>query len=532
MNRASLRASTRSGALHRLLQPGNMTIRVRLSTSAYQDAVKLLNSTQSGYKVLEEKRRQGQKLDATAITQMIQWLRFIGYSVDLSIQPSDLNRMNIIHVAGTKGKGTTCAYTNSILQRFQDTVHVPRKIGLYTSPHLVAVRERIRINSEPISEELFAKYFFEVWNGLEASASKEGLDPGHKPSYFRFLTLMSFHVFMRENVDAAIYEVGVGGEYDSTNIVDKPAAVAITTLGIDHVQSLGETIDLIAWHKAGIMKTGSPAVTTEQIPEAMEVLEKRAEEKGVRLSKVIPSPALKRVSLLPAQDFQRKNASLAVELAYTVLDKLNVPVKRSDDSLPTQFVEGLETLVWRGRCETKVTGKQHWYMDGAHNEQSLEVACQWFGSVTKASNRPRVLIFNQQSTRESHQLLEGIHQTIYKDCQTNFQYAIFCTNITYKDQSWNVDHANHNVDPAELKSMKLQHEMAETWRRLDPSAEAVAVPTIEDAIEFIRKLDGGESEIDVLVTGSFHLVGGALTLLEGKGFALKRISSILQSDSA
>ena len=291
--------------------------------------------------------------------------------------------MNIVHVAGTKGKGTTCALTNSILQRVQDTMQMPRKIGLYTSPHLVAVRERIRINSEPISEELFAKYFFEVWNALESSAIKEGLYPAQKPSYFRFVTLMSFHVFMQENVDAAIYEVGVGGELDSTNIIDKPAAAAITTLGIDHVQTLGETIEEMSWHKAGVMKSECPVFTTDQIPKAMQVLDKRAAEKGVQLKTVASHPALQNVALRPAEDFQRKNASLAIELAYTILDKLKVKMDRRDDSLPTQFVEGLENLVWRGRCETKVTGKQHWHIDGAHNEQSLAVACRWFGSITQ-----------------------------------------------------------------------------------------------------------------------------------------------------
>ncbi|RSM10375.1 hypothetical protein CDV31_007251 [Fusarium ambrosium] len=495
----------------------------RMPIHLYEDAIKLLNSTQSGYKALGEKRRQGQKLDPNSLAHMTQWLRCIGYS------PRDLNRMNIIHVAGTKGKGTTCAFTNSILQRFQDTIKVPRKIGLYTSPHLVAVRERIRINTEPISEELFTKYFFEVWNALESSASGE--DPSNMPPYFRFLTLMSFHVFMQEKVDTAIYEVGVGGELDSTNIIDKPAAVAITTLGIDHVQTLGETIDLIAWHKAGILKKGCPAFTTEQVPEAMQVLDQRAEEKGVNLTKVTPGAALHKVTLRPNEDFQRKNASLAIELACAALEKLGVTVNRGDDHLPIQFVEGLENLVWRGRCETKVTGNQHWHMDGAHNEQSLEVACRWFGQITQNSKRARVLFFNQQSTRNASSLLESVHRTMDKDFERGFQFAVFCTNITYKDESWKADLTSHNVDPVELKVMTLQREMVETWRRLDPATEAVAVPTIEDAVEFVRKLNGGDLEVDVLVTGSFHLVGGVLTFLEGKDFSLEGISSFGESDS-
>lgn len=106
-------------------------------------------------------------------------------------QTSDFDRLNIVHVAGTKGKGSTCAFVNSILQCYNRSIGLPRKVGLYTSPHLVTVRERIQINSEPISEEKFTKYFFEVWDALESSALREGLDPALKPSYFRFLTLMS-----------------------------------------------------------------------------------------------------------------------------------------------------------------------------------------------------------------------------------------------------------------------------------------------------------------------------------------------------
>jgi folylpolyglutamate synthase len=298
-------------------------------------------------------------------------------------QTGDLNRLNIVHVAGTKGKGTTCAFVNSILQKYHQSHGIPRKIGLYTSPHLVAVRERIRINSEPISEEQFTTYFFEVWYALESSAIREGLDPALKPSYFRFLTLMSFHVFLRENVEVAIYEVGVGGELDSTNIIEQPAVAGITSLGIDHVATLGDTIDKIAWHKTGIFKNGCPAFTVQQVPEAMQVLEERAVEKRVKLATVEISPSLQNIDIRPAEDFQRKNASLAVKLSFTVLKKLGVATENSLKELPEHFVHGLESVVWRGRCETLISGQQYWYLDGAHTEESLEVACSWFGRISK-----------------------------------------------------------------------------------------------------------------------------------------------------
>lgn len=160
--------------------------------------------------------------------------------------------------------------------------------GLYTSPHMVAVRERIRINGAPLSEEDFAKFFFEVWDKLDAnpvvrvfvylhpqcknwgSLQRKNPDTTLKPMYFRFMTLLAFHVFFTLKVtycllpvlsslsglqvDASIFEVGVGGTYDSTNIVPKPIVTGITSLGIDHQGVLGKTLPEIAWQKGGIYK--------------------------------------------------------------------------------------------------------------------------------------------------------------------------------------------------------------------------------------------------------------------------------------
>ncbi|CAK7269461.1 Folylpolyglutamate synthetase [Sporothrix epigloea] len=517
---------------------------------SYADAIALLNSTQSGYKALEARRKAGITLDAAdPIGQMKTYLGYIGHGAE------NLDRLNVIHVAGTKGKGTTCAFTNSILERYRkasadgetsDSRSRLQKIGLYTSPHLVAVRERIRINSEPISEALFTRYFFEVWRAFEAGAAASGADPAIKPSYFRFLTLLSYHIFLCEGVDVAVYEVGVGGELDATNVFVQPAATAITTLGIDHVESLGSTIEKIAWHKAGIMKEGSPAFTIPQEPEAMTVLVQRsAERKTVPALQVLDPDVFEKqlanVRLTPAEDFQRKNAALAVCLAATVLGRLEGLNQNSvvdllqGGALPAEFIDGLENIVWRGRCETKTTGRQRWYLDGAHNQQSLEVACQWFGrSVQKETTAGgaspiNVLIFNQQSTRDSIELLHVVHKTLagLNGASQSFQYAIFCTNVTYKNNSWKADFVNNNVDPASLKSLSLQQELADEWRRINPETTSVlALPTIEDAIDYVRQIEGGQTDVRALITGSFHLIGGALTILEdGEDFALANTSS-------
>jgi folylpolyglutamate synthase len=287
-------------------------------------------------------------------------------------QQEDLTRLNIVHVAGTKGKGSTCAYVDSILAQYRKSQGFP-KVGLFTSPHLIAVRERIRINSIPIAADLFAKYFFEVWDRLSAAGVE------HKPGYFRYLTLMSFHAFIQEKVNIAIYEVGVGGEYDSTNIADSPAVTGISALGIDHTHILGDTIDKIAWNKAGIQKPGVESFTIKQPAEAMEVIKARAVERNVKSLTVLDQdPRLGGVGIKPDAAFQKGNASLAIALAEVALQKVNMKSGNSSTGFSKEFVDGLGTMVIRGRCETKKDGSITWYLDGAHTDDSIKVASKWF----------------------------------------------------------------------------------------------------------------------------------------------------------
>jgi len=167
------------------------------------------------------------------------------------VKMEDLDKLSIIHISGTKGKGSTCAFCESILR------HKGLKTGFYSSPHLMEVRERIRINGKPLPKEKFAKYFFDCWDNLCNNGDGQG--KADMPAYFRFLTLMSFHVFLQEKVDVAVIEVGIGGAYDSTNIIRKPVVCGVTSLGMDHVITLGGTLESIAWQKAGIFKVFTEA---------------------------------------------------------------------------------------------------------------------------------------------------------------------------------------------------------------------------------------------------------------------------------
>src|SRR6185503_14803603 len=176
------------------------------------------------------------------------------------------NRYPIIHVAGTKGKGSVCALTASALQASG------YKVGLYTSPHLLDFTERIRINGEPISHEQLVELVEEV---------KPAVAEIPKLTTFEITTALGFLAFAKNDANAAVIEVGLGGRLDATNIV-MPKVSVITSLSYDHMAVLGNTLAAIAGEKAGIIKEGIPVVSAPQTEEALHVLERVASEKNSR----------------------------------------------------------------------------------------------------------------------------------------------------------------------------------------------------------------------------------------------------------
>ena len=180
---------------------------------------------------------------------------------------------------------------------------------------MVAARERIRIDGVPLSEEMFAKYFWEVWERLEQNTERQFSVTPLRPIYFRFMTLLAFHVFISERVAATLLEVGIGGLYDSTNIVTHPVVTGVTPLGLDHTAILGSTIEEIALQKAGIFKEGAPALSTQQGETSLQVLRQYAEKVHASKFEVVPElPAVCVRALGLPGDHQRANASLAVGL--------------------------------------------------------------------------------------------------------------------------------------------------------------------------------------------------------------------------
>jgi folylpolyglutamate synthase len=489
----------------------------------YAAAIAALNTLQSNAATLAKVRKDsGRDDDKDSIPDMLQWIRKMDY------KPSDFRVLNAIHISGTKGKGSTSAFVSSILCQYLQTEPTSpklHKIGLFTSPHLRFVRERIQIDGEPVSETLFSKYFFEVWNKLS------GVGDGTKPSYFRFLTVMCLHVFLREKVDTAIIECGIGGEYDCTNIFEKPSVTAVTALGIDHELVLGSTLQEIAWHKAGIFRPGVPALTVSQRDIAMEVLKSRAEQRDTVLTLVGRQRQVEtgEAKLGLAADFQKTNASLAVAIAAAHLTKIGVPnipdlLHDAQASLPLEFERGLELVKWPGRCEIRHEASSNisWCLDGGHTAESLQLAAGWFAGevLARKSPKPRFLIFNQQ-TRNAAPLARTLFATLAETLNSRnpFSHVIFTTNVTYTETGYTPELSSLNIPAKNVHELKVQNELANVWKELDPDASITVSQSIQEAIESVRIMAGqvdapSKDETLVLATGSLHVVGGILEVLE------------------
>lgn len=228
-----------------------------------------------------------------------------------------------------------------------------------------------------MSERTFTKYFLEVWNTLGLDSLAERADQNStsvekgkvKLTYPRFLTLLAFHIFIKERVKIAIVETGLGGRYDSTNIITNPVVVGLTSVSFDH-KILGNTIEDIARHKAGIMKFGVPAFTVKQPDEVWTIFKREAREKNVTLQ-CIDGEELRSLDCNLPDECLGVNAALAVKLANNIANKMGYPLQKS-------HIKAVMTTSHRGRFTIVDHDHQTWFLDGAHNKEAIKKATAWF----------------------------------------------------------------------------------------------------------------------------------------------------------
>lgn len=252
--------------------------------------------------------------------------------------------LRFIHVAGSNGKGSVCAILESIYR------HAGYRTGLFTSPHLVSFAERIQINRTQITKEKIVDLVARIKPVLGSFSS------GFHPTFFEAVTLIALLYFQEEKCEIILWETGLGGRLDSTNIVT-PLASVITNISLEHQQYLGNTLAEIAYEKSGIIKEGVPIITTETNLDPLEVIKKTAKNRSAPLFTASPDSLTPHPPQFP--EYQKNNISLALKTADVLQTQL--PVSKN------LLREGLCTAQWPGRFQIIRLNNQTIILDGAHN---------------------------------------------------------------------------------------------------------------------------------------------------------------------
>ena len=399
----------------------------------------------------------------------------------------------VIHVAGTNGKGSVCAFLTSMIREAK----IP--CGTFVSPHLVDIRERFLINGEIVPEPDFIRAFLEVQHACRIW-EKRG-EP--HPTYFEFLFYMGLCIFRNAGVRVLVLETGMGGTYDVTNVVEDPLVSVITSISIDHTAFLGSTIPEIAAHKAGIIKPGRPVVYDGSSPEAAAVIAAKAKEMESQEFPVMPDKVRRgiRTRLVKSPDpvdpgaagfqnmsfsyrggetlfeipfaapYQLMNAALAIR----ALEVSGLPVT------PGQVAEGVKKAKWPARMEEISSGV---YLDGAHNADGirafLDAACRL--KELRKPDHVRIL-FAVSADKDHQRMLREIAERLKPDLW-----------ILSKMES----HRTLSVEDLEAAAEKLRAEYGE-------ETEYRVSRDVKHAVKELLDLHG-ERDLS-LIAGSLYLAG-------------------------
>ena len=392
--------------------------------------------------------------------------------------------MRIIHVAGTNGKGSVCAYISSVIKVSG------RKVGLFTSPHLVSMEERIRINGINVSKELFLEAFMELKECEDRLKEETG-----RFSFFEYLFGMAMYCFKKESVEYAVMETGLGGRLDATNAVAKPFVTVITPVSLDHVSVLGDTVSQVAMEKAGIIKKDVPVVFWAENPEVKNVIEKVASEKN---SQALPidkgnyeilqisdksvdfcthnmyhKNGRYSVSLATAL-YQVENALLSLEALYYMATK---DAKLTDEVI----IKGIKEACWQGRFQEVAEGV---IVDGAHNEAgilSFIEAVSTRESVIDVTKK--VLLFAVMGDKDYDKMIE-----------------LICKNLEFETVIITRSGGDRGMKPEEL---------VEIFSKNTAPERLVAIEDWKEAFEKGREL-AAHNKGTLYCVGSLYLVGAVL----------------------
>lgn len=396
-----------------------------------------------------------------------------------------------IHIAGTNGKGSTSKILHTLL------IGSGFKTGLFTSPHMVRFTERIIVNNEEISPE----YVIALTDYIKTALSK---DPNLKPTYFEFITALAFEYFKQCAVQWAVVETGMGGRFDATNVITPEVAI-ITTVGLDHREFLGESLEKIAYEKAGIIKKNVPLILGPISEAAKKVILNEAALKGVKVrtfgkdfyckvkevsirgtvfdfySSLLNAP-LKELYIPAIGEHQAENAAIAIEAFLLTTGTKSVTLLR----------DCLKKVNIKGRFEIVEFSERRFILDGAHNSQAMETLFKTINRVV--NNKKPITIFGAMSDKDIADmllpLLEGSSSIIF-------------TRPSYE----------------RAESPRMLYQMA---LNLKPDLKKVisTAETVADAVQKALKLSSSDDIL--LITGSFYVVGEAKELM-GESAILKTL---------
>ena len=392
------------------------------------------------------------------------------------------NGKKVIHVAGTNGKGSVCAYMQAILEAEE------KEVGFFTSPHLVSMNERIQVNRQMINNQDFFQVFCKVYEAVK-KMEQDGLE---HPSYFEFLFGMGMCAFEMKGVEIIILETGLGGRLDATNAIEKPCLTVITSISLDHTDILGDTIEKIAMEKAGIIKENVPVFYDGSDKEASEVIRKMAEKKG-SLCKEITNHAFEirevcsehiafcrrnaydecNVWKIPICGlYQVMNAEIAIEAMEYLFENQRNDLKK--------WMKAIFDEKWEGRMEHVA---EHFLLDGAHNPGAIKA----FVESTKAvypGEKP-IVIFSVVSDKKYEKMVEYL-------CSHLDAKAYIVTQI----DDW------RKVESEKLAFVFQKYTDKPVYEKKE----------LKDAIEFAYSI---REEEEIFCLGSLYLVGMVKKCLMG-----------------